>query len=267
MTADRRPVRDHSRAAGIDRDATASVELHIPGGHRRGESLSTTQRLFYRLWWLISQVIARSYFRLRIRGYEHVPSRGAFVLAPTHRSNLDTPMVALVGRRPLRFMGKESLWKSTAGGWFLTSLGGFPVKRGNADREALRACEEVLRRGEPLVVFPEGTRQSGPDLCELFDGPAYLACRTGVPIVPVGIAGTERAMGKGVRLPRPVATRIVIGAPIHPPIPESGKRVPRSEVSAVTGRLASALQDLMDQANSELRLPISAGSETPSAGA
>jgi 1-acyl-sn-glycerol-3-phosphate acyltransferase len=213
----------------------------------------------YRFWWFVSQAIARTYFRLRVRGTEHVPRHGAFVLAPVHRSNLDTPIAALVGRRQMRFMGKESLWKKPAGGWFLTALGGFPVKRGNADREALRACEEILRRGEPLVVFPEGTRQSGPVLCEMFDGPAYLACKTGVPIVPLGLAGTERAMGKGVKLPRPSATRMIIGAPLQPPEGSGieGHRVPRREVRALTERLAEELQRLMDEANAELGLPTS----------
>jgi 1-acyl-sn-glycerol-3-phosphate acyltransferase len=252
-------VRNHAKAAGIDATAAAAVDLQIPAGHERGEVLSLGQRIFYRFWWVVSQLIARGYFRLRIRGARNVPRNGPFILAPTHRSNLDSPMVALVGRRQMRYMGKESLWKKPAGGWFLTALGGFPVKRGNADREALRACEVVLRRGEPLVVFPEGTRQSGPALCELFDGPAYLACRTGVPIVPVGIGGTERAMGKGVKLPRPVATRIIVGAPLPPPegAGVEGVRVPRREVRALTERLAAELQRLMDEANAELGLPTS----------
>lgn len=257
MNGDRSPVSDHSRGAGIDPAQTAAVHVHIPLGHRRGEQLSLSQRAIYRFWWVVSQLIARSYFRLRITGAQHVPSNGAFILAPVHRSNLDTPIVALVGRRQMRFMGKESLWKRPAGGWFLTALGGFPVRRGNADREALRACEEVLRRGEPLVVFPEGTRQSGPHLCELFDGPAYLACRVGVPIVPVGLAGTERAMPKGKKLPRPTATRLLIGEPLHPPRGAGSERVPRREVRALTERLGEELQRLMDEANADLDLPSS----------
>ena len=78
------------------------------------------------------------------------------------------------------------------GAWFLTALGGFPVKRGTADREALRACQEVLERGEPLVLFPEGTRQFGPETQHFFDGAAFLACRTGAPIVPSAWAAPRR---------------------------------------------------------------------------
>ena len=90
--------------------------MDIPGGHERGEVLSISQRIFYRFWWVVSQAIARSYFRLLIRGSEHIPKSGAYIVAPTHRSNLDTPIVGIVGKRQLRFMGKESLWKGTAVG-------------------------------------------------------------------------------------------------------------------------------------------------------
>ena len=111
--------------------------------------------------------VARSYFRAKVSASEHVPATGPFILAPVHRSNLDTPLVCLVTRRRLRYMGKESLWKSKFGAWFLSGAGGFPVKRGTADREALRACEHVLERGEPLVLFPEGTRQTGAEVARL----------------------------------------------------------------------------------------------------
>ncbi|MEY4251507.1 MAG: hypothetical protein RL691_388, partial [Actinomycetota bacterium] len=69
----------------------------------------------------------------------------------------------------------------------LSALGAFPVTRGSADREALKRCIAVLEAGEPLVLFPEGTRQSGPIVQPLFDGAAYVAVKAGVPIIPVGI--------------------------------------------------------------------------------
>ena len=113
-------------------------------------------------------------------------------------------------------MGKESLWRSRAMGWLLTALGGFPVQRGTADRDALRAAMAVIERGEPLVMFPEGTRQTGPKIAEMFDGPAYVACRTGAPIIPVGMGGTEAAMPVGSKGIRPVKMAIVIGDHITP---------------------------------------------------
>ena len=92
----------------------------------------------------------------------------------------------------MRYMGKASIWKSKALGRFVSMLGAFPVHRGTADRESLRTCLEVIENGEPLVMFPEGTRRSGDAVEDLFDGPAYVAARAGVPLVPVGIGGSRR---------------------------------------------------------------------------
>jgi len=217
-----------------------------PEGHEFGEKLSLGQRLFYRFMRGVVIVITKTYFRARVVGAENLPASGPFILSPIHRSNLDTPFIALATSRRLRYMGKESLWKGTFGAWFLTALGGFPVKRGTADREALRACQTVLERGEPLVLFPEGTRQFGPDTQEFFDGAAFLACRTGAPIVPVGLGGTEAAMPKGSKFVHPVRMTIVIGPPLVPP-PSDG-RTSRKAIKALTAELADQIQVLFDEA-------------------
>jgi len=225
-------------------------DAHIirPEGHEFGERLGWGQRLFYRFMRGVVIVITRTYFRARVVGAEHLPKEGAFILSPIHRSNLDTPFIALATPRRLRYMGKESLWKGSFGAWFLTALGGFPVKRGTADREALRACQEVLERGEPLVLFPEGTRQFGPVTQHFFDGAAFLACRTGAPVVPVGLGGTEAAMPKGSKMVHPVKMTIVIGEPLlPPPLPANG-RASRHDIKAMTAELAERIQILFDEA-------------------
>jgi 1-acyl-sn-glycerol-3-phosphate acyltransferase len=235
-------------AAGRARVDAARVEVHLPEGHFRGEQMSLTQRVFYRLVRGVVMLIARTYFRVRVVGADKVPATGPFILSPIHRSNLDTPVVAAVTRRRLRYMGKESLWKTRFGGWFFTTAGGFPVQRGSADRDALRAGREVLERGEPLVLFPEGTRQSGPTIEPLFQGAAYLACRTGAPIVPVGIGGSEAAMPKGSKMVYPRKMTLVVGDPIHPPPLSAQGRVPRSAVADLTAELSVAIQALFDEA-------------------
>ena len=189
----------------------------------------------------------RVYWRLRVVGKEHVPD-GPFVLAPVHRSNIDTPLVASVTQRRLRYMGKDSLWKSRAVGWVFSALGAFPVKRGTADRSAMRLCVEVLARGEPLVVFPEGGRRSGPEVGPISEGAAYLALRAGVPIVPVGIGGSERAMPRGSKLLYPVRCAVVIGPPLVPEPRDAGTRAPRRAVHELTERLHDELQRLFDEA-------------------
>jgi 1-acyl-sn-glycerol-3-phosphate acyltransferase len=221
--------------------------VHLEG-HEFGEQMSLGMRAWYRILRVVCVGVSRTYFRATVKGREHVPKTGPFILSPVHRSNLDTPVVCLVTRRRLRYMGKESLWKSKFGAWFLSGAGGFPVKRGTADREALRACEEVLERGEPLVLFPEGTRQSGPELAHFFDGAAYLACRTGAPIVPVGLGGTEAAMHKGSKMVYPVKMTIVVGEPLVPPEPTEGGRVSRKAVRQLTAELSDRIQELFDEA-------------------
>jgi len=223
------------------------VIIH-PEGHEFGEQLGLGQRIFYRFMRGVVIAITRGYFRATVTGAHHLPKTGAYILSPIHRSNLDTPFVALATPRRLRYMGKESLWKGSFGAWFLTALGGFPVKRGSADREAMRACQQVLERGEPLVLFPEGTRQTGPEIKELFDGAAFLSCRTGAPIVPVGLGGTEAALRKGSKLVYPVKMTIVIGEPIYPPPAAANGRTSRKAIKAMTAELSDRIQELFDQA-------------------
>jgi 1-acyl-sn-glycerol-3-phosphate acyltransferase len=211
--------------------------------------LSRPQLVWYAFVRAVVVAFCRLFWRLRVEGAEHVPTTGPFILAPVHRSNVDTPLVAAVTRRPLRYMGKDAMWKYRFSAWFFTSLGGFPVHRGTADREALRACMEVLAGGEALVMFPEGTRQTGALVAELFDGPAYVALRTGAPIVPVGIGGSERAMPRHARMIRPVPVRIVVGPPLPIPSPATGSRAPRRAVRELTERLRKELQVLYDEAS------------------
>jgi 1-acyl-sn-glycerol-3-phosphate acyltransferase len=193
-------------------------------------------------------LLARPYFRLEIRGREHVPTHGPFVLAPVHRSNLDFILVSALTRTRMRYMGKASIWKWRWGGKFVSMLGAFPVHRGSADRDALRTCMAVIENGEPLVMFPEGTRRSGAVVEDLFDGPAYIAARTGVPIVPVGIGGSDKAMPVGAKLIRPHRIVLVVGEPIAPPLGDGSGRVRRRVVRELTERLRESVQALYDEA-------------------
>ena len=191
----------------------------------------------------ICVLICRGWNRATIEGIENIPAAGAFVLAPVHRSFLDTPISACVTRRRLRFMGKDSMWRNRASGWFLSALGGFPVTRGTADRQALVRCIQVLESGEPLVVFPEGERKAGPIVQPLFEGAAYVAVKAGVPIVPVGIGGSERVMPKGTWVIRPHRLHVIVGSPISP---DREAMSARSKVRAVTADLHAELQRLFD---------------------
>jgi 1-acyl-sn-glycerol-3-phosphate acyltransferase len=223
----------------------------VPADPSHARRLSPLSRPLYAFIRSLIFAVAKLMGRVEVRGREHVPATGAFVLAPVHRSNIDFALASLVTRRRLRYMVKDSVWKVKPLGAFVSFNGGFPVHRGAADREALRTCVEIIEMGEPLVMFPEGTRRSGPVVDELFDGPAYVAAKTQVPVVPVGIGGSERMMPKGSKLIRPSKLVLVIGAPIDPPAPAEGVRTTsRHAVKSLTEQLRVEIQKLFDDAQS-----------------
>jgi 1-acyl-sn-glycerol-3-phosphate acyltransferase len=204
--------------------------------------------LYITVWTILVWIWARLWFRLQVVHRDRVPASGPYVIAPVHRSNLDFLLAASLRRGRMRYIAKDSLWKVGPLGWVIEALGGFPVKRGSADREALRTCMQVIENGEPLVMFPEGTRQSGAEVGPIFDGPAYVAARTGVPLLPVGIGGSEEAMPKGAKWIRPRKVVLVVGEPILPPKGDGTGRVPRRVVRELSARLREDVQSLYDDA-------------------
>jgi len=202
---------------------------------------------FYRFARAVVGAICRLLFQARVRGAEHLPATGAYLLAPSHRSFLDTPFLALVTPRRIRFMAKRELFENAFGAWLFGALGGVPVERGSASsRSALKAIQAALEAGEPAAVFPEGTRRHGPVITDLFDGAAYLAVKLGLPIVPVGIGGSEAILASGKVLPKLHRVAIVVGEPIVPPDGVSTRK--RAALGAITAELQVRLQSLFDEA-------------------
>lgn len=212
-------------------------------------------RAFYTGAWLLVAPLFRLYTRMTISGREHLPKSGAFVLAPVHRSYVDTPIAGCVTLRRLRFMGKQEMWKNRQAGWVFSALGGFPVHRGTADREAMRRATAVLEAGEGLVLFPEGERKDGPVVQPLYDGAVYIAVKAGVPIVPVGIGGSARVMPRKAKFVFPRKVHVEIGPPMPAPVAPAGGRLPRSAVSDHSARLHAELQRLFDIAQIKAGTP------------
>jgi 1-acyl-sn-glycerol-3-phosphate acyltransferase len=205
-------------------------------------------RVVYKIVWLLVLPLLRLYTRMTVSGREHLPKEGAYILAPNHRSYLDTPFAGAIDWQRRRFMGKDTMWKYPRLGRVFSALGAFPVTRGTADREALKRAIAVLDAGEPLVLFPEGERKQGREVQPLFDGAVFVAVKAGVPIVPVGIGGSERVMPKGVKFIYPRKVHVEIGPPIFPPTAPDGGRVPRAAYKECTDLLHSELQRLFDLA-------------------
>jgi len=233
--------------------AAPRLPLAAPRPPTRGEL-----RL-YRACRALSVGLCRLYLPGRVVGAEHLPATGAYVLAPVHRSYVDWLIVARVTKRRLRYIVKAEVWKSKLVGRLLEALGAFPVNRSGADREALERCRAVLAGGEPLVMFPEGTRRSGPVVEDLREGVAYLALRAGVPVVPVGIGGSEQAMPRGSKFPKPRRIAVVVGPPILPasslsaggdggtPAGES-RRVSRRAMHEFSEQVRAGVQEAFDDA-------------------
>lgn len=215
--------------------------------------------MFYRVVRAVVLAVCKVLFRVRVIGGDRVPRTGVYIVAPSHRSILDVPFTAFVTRRRVRFMAKKELFSTRFGHWLFTSLGGISVDRDGADRAALRASQSALEDGEPLAIFPEGTRRNGPTLGELYDGAAYLALKLGIPIVPIGIGGSEEILASGKILPRLRKVVVVVGEPIVPTAAEGVRR--RSVVHGLTEELRVRLQALFDEARS-----AAGASDTPLVG-
>ena len=247
-----KPVEPEAESVAKETESVVKPKEKVPNS-RGLQSLVTAQdlakpwtkkqRIVFELTRLIIVPLISAFFRVRYTGLENVPRSGAFILAPSHRSNVDFILLPGLTKRRMRFLGKDSIWRYKIFGSFFDSLGGIPVRRGTTDRESMRICSAVLGQGEPLVIFPEGTRKAGPIIEELFDGAAFLASKHSIPIVPVGIGGSDKAMPKGSKFPRPVRLTVIVGTPL--PAPVGG----RSAIRVTTAELRSQIQRLFDEAS------------------
>jgi len=157
----------------------------------------------YKLVRLLIRIPFRLLFRMRIEGIENVPTHGAVLLAVNHVSNIDPVFIGVAAPRQAHFMAKSELWKSSALGHVVEGLSAFPVRRGEADREAIRTAVGYLSDGCVVGIFPEGTRQRAGRLGTALPGFALLALREGVTTIPVALSGTDRIARGGIpRLPR-----------------------------------------------------------------
>ncbi len=184
------------------------------------------------------------WLRVKKEGTHHLSTPGPVILAPVHRSNLDSVLVACSAKRRLRAIGKESLFTHPVFAWVNAALGAIPVRRGEADRQAMKASQEIIADGAMMIVFPEGTRQSGPQVQGVFDGTTYLAQKTGAPIIPIGIGGTEAAMQSGSKGIRRVRCSVVVGEPI--PAPEG--RLSQPQRREFSENVVAELQKVFDRA-------------------
>ncbi|MEV4756400.1 lysophospholipid acyltransferase family protein [Micromonospora sp. NPDC049559] len=194
--------------------------------------------------------LARAYYRPVVEGTEHVPRTGAVILASNHLAAVDSVAIPLAAPRRVAFLAKAEYFhggglKTRLTGWGLRTLGAVPVRRG-ANRSALASLDEalgVLAAGDAFGIYPEGTRSLDGRLHRGRTGVAWLALTADVPVVPVAVAGTERILPPGARLPRRCPVTVRFGAPLT---------FPRWRGMATSARARRAVTDEIMDAIGEL---------------
>ncbi|MFH0796317.1 MAG: lysophospholipid acyltransferase family protein [Candidatus Omnitrophota bacterium] len=170
--------------------------------------------MLYTFLKIFGYVFSFIFFHLKVTGTSHIPKRGGFILAANHRSYLDGPLVALKIHRKVQFISKTILYRRALPRFFLNNLWVIPVRQETPF--GLKSVLRLLKKGMPLVIFPEGTRNTTKRfLLPGSPGISLLAAGTGVPVIPAFIKGAEKALPLRARMFRPVSIEIRYGKPIY----------------------------------------------------
>ena len=154
-----------------------------------------------RIFWIVSVFM----YRIKIIGKENIPKKGAVLICPNHVHALDSAVFIAHSKRKINVLAKDNLFTGPIKKWFADLFGIYPIKQDSADIEAIKTSLKVLKNGEPLMIFPEGTRNGLAKGTPLKNGPIVLAIKSNTPIIPVGIKGNFKFWSK---------VRIEIGKPI-----------------------------------------------------
>lgn len=161
-----------------------------------------------------SWLFLRLRYDLKVTGRHFVPKKGTFIVASNHVSFLDPLVIGASCPRRLVFMAREDLWKNPFMAAYMWGMRVVPLKRGESDIAAVRMAIRSLKQGEPIGLFPEGTRQADGRLSQAKRGVGLLACRAKVPIVPVVVQGTYEALPRDAKRLQPSKIRVAFGEPI-----------------------------------------------------
>ncbi len=191
--------------------------------------------------WRSSRFVVRIFFAIfldvHVVGQQIVPVTGQLIIASNHLSWVDVPLIPAYLKRRVVYMSKEETFKGL-GGRLVRFLGAFPVKRGEADRQSLRAAEKQLKAGLILCIFPEGTRSKIHTLGQAHAGMGMIALRSGAPVLPVAIWGSENALKKF----RP-RIHVVFGEPMT--LTPKGKKITREDIDEATEQVMLRITSML----------------------
>lgn len=208
------------------------------------------------MWYRMLQILlpwVMPIFHFRIVGKEEVPSAEGLILAANHVSYVDPLFIgAALVERQLHFMAKEELFRIPILGPLIRRLHTVPVRRGRVDYAAIKQSLRLLEEGEILAIFPEGTRGDGMVLKEAEEGIGFLAARSGRPVVPVYLHGTDSVLPRGKRIPRVHPVTIYFGHPLR-----LGGDVSGREGRGSYRRLSEEVMKGIDKLKAQIHAPVS----------
>lgn len=246
-----RDARDASRPVGAAVPASDAVHIDtstLTPDQVRDAILDLVPQdkpqILYRLLRGFAVLILRFAFRISRRFQGTLP-KGGVILAANHRSFLDIPALASVTGRQVHFMAKREVMETVWGRLF-RACGAYPVSRGAIDRHALGHTLELLKSGLAVGIFPAGTRTPDGGFAEINNGTAWLALKSGVPVVPVAISGAESVFPPHRKVPSFHRIHVLAGTPVRLGGPYPG-RPPRSAVELATRRLEAMGQALLGE--------------------
>jgi len=201
--------------------------------------------VWYRLWQQVARVLFVLVFGLRVHHRRRFPRTGGVLVVANHQSYLD-PILAAVGMpRAFHPMARESLFRFAPFRWLIGSLYAFPVRRGTADLAAVKEALRRLKAGGVVLVFPEGTRTRDGSIGPMHGGPAAIAARAGVPIVPMVIDGAFEAWPRTRRLPRPHLIRVACGRAVS--VGGAGAGAPEAVMASVRRQMLDLQAEMRRQ--------------------
>ncbi|MEK6680423.1 MAG: lysophospholipid acyltransferase family protein [Nitrospirota bacterium] len=170
--------------------------------------------MFYAVFHLIFFIIAKVFFRVKVIGHSNIPKKGGVIIASNHVSYLDPPFVGCVISRRVNYMARDDLFRNPVFAWILRKWKSFPVKRGTGDRGAIKEAVRRLKKGEPMLLFPEGTRSRDGRLREGKAGVGIIVALSGVKVVPAYIKGSEEVLPRDSKRLRFKKVIVSFGKPI-----------------------------------------------------
>jgi len=180
--------------------------------------------------------------RWRVRGKENIPDQGPLLIVVNHLNLADPPIIGVSVSRKAMFLAKEELFRSRLSAYVVRNFGAFPVRRGGMNKEAVRKAEQLLAQGMALIMFPEGRRSRGAQLESALSGAALIAARSHVPILPIGLYGTEKIKGRTWLFRRPRIT-VNIGRPFY--LSSVNKKLTQAQLAEFTHSIMGHIAELL----------------------